>query len=495
MVSALLPGCSSPDVRSLESWRPHREVHSSRASSALIQRAATLCSAIDAYSVYGFDPESYGYSALKTQVFRPVVDTEQLLQQLQVSFRLLVDSAVNGRVDPRSIGSNWADAAKRESIDTAVLFANFLESGSFDFEGLEPRDNRFSKLRKALDDYLRIEAAGGWPLLEKDAPEETIRRRLIITGDFGTTDHSEGELTMREAIAHFQRRHGLQPDGVLGKATLQEMNVPVKDRIAQLRANLERWRWLPRVSEGDYVEVNIPGFQVDAYLSGRLQLRTRAIVGKKSWPTPILQSEISRIVINPPWNVPAKIALREILPAVKRDPTYLSRHHLVVTSVDGTAVPPHQGNRIPSGALSVRLRQLPGPWNSMGRLKFVFQNRFGVYLHGTPLTLLFEERCRDLSHGCVRIEDPLWLSELISKRAGTTIAEIKGRIESGKTVSFDLQPPLPINLSYWTSWVDEAEDLHFAKDIYGGDAALNKTPVQAWRPSRIPLSENSPLSR
>jgi murein L,D-transpeptidase YcbB/YkuD len=379
----------------------------------------------------------------------------------------------------------------------ALLVMLFFAAGSpAPDESIDPRGPsvppypEVRRLAAALDDLQRTADTGGWPLVPAGEPLRPgdasvrvpeLRDRLLATGDLPepgvlSADPFYGP-ELVAAVLHFQRRHGLADDGVVGTRTLAALNVPVERRIDQVRVNLERWRWLPADLGEHHLRVNIAGFELDEVQSGWITYSARVIVGRQYTKTPVFSSEITHLVLNPYWSVPSGIARREILPAVKKDPSYLAREGFDVLAAGGPAVPIDPAtidwSELSAARLPYVFRQRPGPGNSLGRIKFVFPNPYDVYLHDTPARSLFEREVRAFSHGCIRLQNPLELADrLLAGDPAWTPERLRAEIASGRKQSVRLPAPLPIHVVYFTAWVDGAGTLHFRNDVYGRDAAV-----------------------
>ena len=267
----------------------------------------------------------------------------------------------------------------------------------------------------------------------------------------------------------FQRRHGLEEDGVAGPATLAELNQRAEDHVRQIEVNLERWRWLPRDLGRRHVRVNIAAFRLDAVEDGRTALDMRVIVGKPYTRTPMFGSAMDAVIFNPSWYVPTSIAVHEILPKARKDPSYLRRG----------------GYEVLSGS---RIRQRPGPQNALGRIKFVFPNRFNVYLHDTPARTLFGRTVRTFSHGCIRIEKPADLAVWVlgGDDPRWTAEAVRAGVEAGRERRVALHEKVPVHVAYWTAWADERGTLRLGRDVYQRDgqlAALLAAPFRGGRPA------------
>lgn len=283
-----------------------------------------------------------------------------------------------------------------------------------------------------------------------------------------------------DSVKRFQARHGLKADGRIGAATLAQLNTPLRDRVAQLELALERWRWLPRTFSHPPVLVNLPEFRLRA-LDSTLQtvLEMKIIVGAaRRTPTPLLAGELNQVIFQPPWKVPLSIQRGELLPEIKRHPEYLAAHGYEVTTSRGEVVTADVASkdtlaRLRSGEFL--LRQVPGPKNALGLVKFLFPNEASVYLHDTPAKALFAKVRRDFSHGCVRLEnatefaawvlgeDPAWSREGI-------IAAMNG----SETMQVNPPKPIPVMMTYMTAVVLETGEVTFLADLYGYDAELEK---------------------
>jgi murein L,D-transpeptidase YcbB/YkuD len=350
---------------------------------------------------------------------------------------------------------------------------------------LRPQHFVYKGLAQALADLRKVEQAGGWPRIPEgpamrrdsaDARAPLLRRRLRVSGDLTAevgADSVVFDALLQEAVRKFQHRHGLNDDGVVGRATLAEMNVPVETRIEQLRINLERARWVTHGLPDTFVAVNVAGARVYFVRAGQVVFESRAIVGKSYTRTPVFSAPMRYIDLNPTWTVPPGI-VGEVLARVKKEPGYLQKEGMRV--LDGGR--PVDPTGIDFSSYSARtfpyvFRQEAGPANPLGHIKFVFPNEHNVYLHDTPSRSLFEREERLFSHGCIRVENPLRLAELV---LGDPVlwsrARIEATIATGETRTIRLERPLPVLILYWTASTDLDGELHFYRDVYERDAEL-----------------------
>jgi murein L,D-transpeptidase YcbB/YkuD len=279
-------------------------------------------------------------------------------------------------------------------------------------------------------------------------------------------------------VKHFQKRHGLDIDGIVGSKTLGALNVTAAERLRQIEVNMERWRWLPRDLGDRYIRVNIAGFELDVFEAGRQVMNMRAITGRDYRRTPVFSDMMTYLVINPYWNVPWNIAVKDKLPLIRENPDYLAQQKMILMSGWGADVVEIDPSTIDWSEVTPkdfvwRLRQDPGPLNALGRIKFMFPNKFNVYLHDTPSRELFEQAVRTFSSGCIRIEHPVDLAEyLLRGYPEWTRPAILAAIDKGDERTVRLLEPIPVYVLYCTAWVDETGEISFRNDVYGRDGVV-----------------------
>jgi murein L,D-transpeptidase YcbB/YkuD len=360
-----------------------------------------------------------------------------------------------------------------------------------------PENQAYQRLAQALRHYMTIAAAGGWPVIpsgpvlrpgDTDKRIPILRKRLMISGDLGPNATGKTDFfdkTLNDAVMHFQKRHGLKPDGVVGPETINEINIPIEERIRQIELNLGRWRLIPFSTEYRYIIINIADFELKLIEDGKPIMKMKVIVGRDYRQTPVFTSEITSITINPYWHIPYSIAVKDILPELRKDPGYLDKKHIKVINSNGKEdseafYDQIEWKNISKRDFNYRLRQEPGPLNALGRLKFDIPNQYGVYLHDTPAQALFKKTRRGFSSGCIRLERPLDIAAyLLNDDADWPREKILEAIESKKTRTIRLKRPIPVHVVYITAWVSEDGLLNFRQDIYGRDAIPEKALQQA----------------
>lgn len=343
----------------------------------------------------------------------------------------------------------------------------------------------YRTLQDKLAEYRGLAASGGWPELpegptlrpgEPDPRLALLRERLAVSGDLprDTPVTDTYDEVLGAGVRRFQARHNLAADGVVGPRTREALNVPVGTRIDQLRMTLERARWVLEDTAGEVVVVNVAGYEVFAARNGTPFWRRRAVVGTQARETPIFKGSMTYLDLNPTWTVPPTILREDLLPKVRRDPGYLARQNMTVLDRNGRVVNPATVNwTAVGGRPPYTFRQGPGPNNALGRIKFMFPNPHAIFLHDTPARGLFEEAERNFSSGCIRVEDPLSLAEIVLGDPGRwNRATLEAAIADGKTRTLRLPKPWPVLILYWTAELDAEGRVRFLPDRYRRDPAL-----------------------
>jgi murein L,D-transpeptidase YcbB/YkuD len=379
-------------------------------------------------------------------------------------------------------------------VDFAGALQRALESGRIGeaLDGFRPPHPEYNALKSALKRYRRLGPDEEWPRLPEKASWERgqtgevadrLRERLRVSGDLVAASQGEGadaELELFEGLRRFQERHGLEADGRMGAQTLQALNVSLPERIRQIELNMERWRWLPPDLGPRHIRVNVPAFDLAVVEENRVVMRMRVVAGRHYRRTPVFSSRMDHLVLNPDWNIPTRIAVEDILPKARKDPDYLTREKIrIFQSWDRDAAELDPGGIDWSGVTAAnfryRLKKDPGAHNDLGRIKFLFPNKFDVYLHDTPSKRLFERSMRGFSSGCIRIEKPLDLAAYVLKDSpGWSREALSAAIDTGQRRTIGLARKIPVHLIYMTAGADAEGRALFWPDIYQRDPLLDR---------------------
>lgn len=473
-----------------------RPSHNARAALAL------LAGAVD----HGLDPDDYradrlAHLSATLDVVRPRVakDIATFDAALSANTLRFLRHLHTGRVDPRALGFRMSTPVDDHDFVAILRSAVAGDRVAETAAEWEPPLDLYRGLRRALAQYRALAAD---PAIQPVPPDTTkpvhpgepyagvrmLRQRLIALGDV-PADAPESDAStvygepLIDGVRAFQARHGLLADGVIGPRTQAALRVPIARRVRQIELALERVRWLPDLADR-FLAVNIPMFHLwgwDAIRpDGVPSFDMGVIVGNAlNTQTPVFVEEMRYIIFRPYWNVPPSIVRQEILPALARDPEYLTKHDMEIVSGQSDAARPVETTadavaRLRSGSL--RVRQRPGPANSLGLLKFIFPNDDNVYLHGTAAPHLFSRPRRDFSHGCVRVQDPQMLAAwALADRPEWTRARIRAAMQAATPSRVDLTRPIQVILFYLTAVVlPQDGSVRFAEDIYGHDATLER---------------------
>ena len=414
----------------------------------------------------GLDPDSFHAAVFAKTALSPT-DRDLLLSDAFLGY---AEALARGMVP--SEARNADEDLAPEPVDVVAALDSMLTSPDPEaaIDALAPSSRAYAALRSAYQAYQVIAKAGGWPRVpDAQAPDRVrvLQQRLAVEGflPVGYATNSFDEQTIL-ALKNFQERHGLEPDGKLGNATMVELNVPADMRARQIAVNLERLRWLPRSLPPDRLWVNTASAQLQLFRGSVPVFTTRVVVGETDKQTPEFQSQVVSVLYNPPWYIPYGIAQKEIMPLIDADPDYLEKHHMAMRD---------------NGSIL----QEAGPYSALGRLKFEMPNRFDVYLHDTPLRNLFARENRRLSHGCVRVQNPRQLASLL---LGIPEDDITKGINLGTTNRHNLPQSIAVFIVYQTAFVDPEKGVEFRPDVYQRDSDIAQRLTRGVQP---PLAQRN----
>ncbi len=488
------------------------------------------------------DPDYYNISEIESILKRmeqdrnsgdsyDALDLAELELLLSNSFLTYTHDLHYGRVRAEQINLELLSGERPVNLPKLLVTAVETDQVQETLEGLLPKYPMYAMLRISLKEYREIAAKGGWqPVAYGDKFKKGARgqrvlalsKRLKVTGELDSSIPGSEVFddSLDQAVRKYQQRNGLYVDGVVGKSTIEALNVPVEERISQIELTMERWRLLPQYLGNRYILVNIANYHLYGVVNNNDTINMRIVVGKPQWNTPMFSEEMTHLIINPYWNIPPSIFKDDIAPKIMEDSEYLSKQSIdavgleapekivveeaevveVVENVEATEVT--DGDNTGEKELSeveiqnkkaqeeyiskvlsgkYRLRQNPGPGNPLGRIKFLFPNKHSVYLHDTPNRGFFKKAQRNFSHGCIRVEKPLELAEFVlSSNPSWTQNTIQSSINKMKTKTVHLDESITVYILYFTTWVDNEGTVNFHKDIYG----LDKTLYNALRTTR-----------
>lgn len=400
----------------------------------------------------------------------------------------LIHHLLYGKVDPKTLHADWSFNRLGEITDPATVLALAAEDNGLGviLNDIALKNHQYHDLTKALATYRAFDVTGGWPRVPEgdtlkpgmsDPRMILLRARLNaeIPGSVPASTTPElYDSALETAVIAFQTRHGLEGDGAVGPRSLTALNRTPAERVEQIRLSLERMRWYGRDLEDNFVLVNIAAPRTYLVQNGEMVWSTRSITGSAYRKTPVFRDEIEYIDVNPTWTVPNSIFRNDKLGKIRSDPGYLDRNNYIVRRTsDGATIPASSVNWGASNP-GVTLVQQPGPDNALGRIKFMFPNEYAVYLHDTNDKTLFDRTERNLSSGCVRLEDPYGFANLLMSKDPTwSEAKLQSILDSKKTTRIPLPETVPVMLTYWTAWVENGE-VQFREDIYERDAPILK---------------------
>jgi len=390
-----------------------------------------------------------------------------------------------GRFIPHKIDPKlFQKRRKINLVEVLGQLANYKQATAY-LRDIEPQNPHYRALKTVLRQYRDIADKGGWgaiptgPTLKPgmmDARVPKIRAWLGKAGDMTPSPVAEPELydpAMALAVQQFQRRHGLNDEGIIGKLTLTQMNISVEERIRQVIVNMERWRWMPEDMGERHFMVNIAAFELQRINSGSVLERIPVVVGKAYHQTPVFSDKMEYLELNPTWTVPYSIATKEMLPKLKQNPNHLGDSFQLLAAGQSIPFSSVDFNQYSTANFPYTIRQGPSEKNALGRVKFIFPNRHSVYLHDTPSRSLFARNSRAFSHGCVRVYKPIKFAEnILADVPEWSPGKIRKVLASKQTTRVNLPKHIPVHIVYASAYRGEGGTIEFRPDIYGRDKKL-----------------------
>jgi murein L,D-transpeptidase YcbB/YkuD len=452
------------------------------ASGKFSTQALAIVDAIKKASDEGLDPKNYKLPIMQIGASQPatlkaLAEADVTLSNAIVTYARHLHS---GTLDPSTVSENF-DYAPHLLDPLAVLTAMTVAADPLaTFESYNPKHKEFAALKARLkeirDDPVEtpVQVADG-PTLKpgaKDPRVVSLRERLKVTD--AAEDPEIYDDAVVAAVKAFQTSKGMKADGMAGKGTIASLNAAAPNPVSTILVNMERWRWMPEDFGSFYVRVNVPNFNLDIYRDGKVDYTTRIVVGQTDKQTPIFSDEIETAVVNPTWNVPASIAVKEMLPKLQATNGGALRGYQVFANLDGRFKPvdPTMVDWSTIDMKRIQIKQPPGDDNALGSIKFLFPNPYAVYLHDTPSKSFFQRDYRALSHGCMRVMNPWdFAAALLRDDPNVSVAKLKALV-GGKETAVALTKHIPVNITYFTAWIDDSDELQLRNDVYGHDKRM-----------------------
>ncbi len=443
----------------------------------------------------GLNPEDYHLEAIEQLYLERGEDLESEAMRLAQIDVLMTDAImlyafhmIQGKVNPESLDPNW-NYSKRdipEDIDLKLISRLEEQSLGDSAKTLRPALPMYERYRKWFAHYDSLKKNDG-KITQLEYPGEPLKlgdsselvselKKHLENFDVSGVSDDDGyyDEDLEATLIDFQTHFGLTADGVAGESTFEALNTSIHDRMNMIRVNMERCRWIYNVPPREFLLVNIADFHLYIFRDGVIDYTSRVVVGKEHHETPIFTSNIQYVVFNPTWTIPYSIATKETLPRLKRDPDYLSNRNMTLLR-NGREIDPYTVDfkQYSVNNFPFTIRQEPGIYNALGRMKFIFPNKYSVYLHDTPSKSYFEKTERTFSHGCVRVQNPHLLAEQLLEDKGYDQEKIKQVLNTEKETIVHLQDKMPVLLMYWTCYDDEnADKMYFYKDVYDRDRVI-----------------------
>lgn len=454
-----------------------------------------LISIIEGAYFEGLNPDDYHIQSIKQLYLEKNEDLEDEVVRLAKLDVLMSDAImlyafhmIQGKVHPESLDPNWNYSRRDLPEDVELKLITLLNNKSLksSLDNLRPTLPMYKRLRKWFVHYDSLKSNDG-KVAQLEYPAESLKvgdssalvaelKNHLKNFDDSGIISQDGifDETLEETLIEFQTHMGLEADGIAGKSTFDALNVSIEDRINMIRINMERCRWTENFLAEDFLLVNIADFHLYIFRNGIIDYTSRVVVGKEHHETPIFNSKIQYVVFNPTWTIPYSIASKETLPRLKRDPGYLGKRNMTLL-LNGKEINPASVDfsRYSVNNFPFTIRQEPGIYNALGRMKFIFPNKYAVYLHDTPSKSYFSKSERTFSHGCVRVQNPHLLAEELLGNKGYDQKKIKDVLKTEKETIVHLDNAMVVRLMYWTCYEDlETGKMYFYKDVYNRDQKI-----------------------
>ena len=477
-----IPKTSSPDVIAFYEKMDGKPIW-------FFQGALTKCGHIAVETlknaaIEGLNPDDYEDAVLESQHLEKWVEAEILLTERFLQF---IDHVRVGRIDPKRISRDIKlHSPKTQPVDLLVDAIQDKPSECNKLRNMGPPLPQYKHLKKMLSDYREISKnTEEWPEIttskalkqgDTQADVKILRQILLLHGDLENDDTTSTKFDeeVGDALRQFQKRHTIEPDGIMGKKTKDALNQPIDNIIRKIIINMERLRWLPDELGDKHIIVNVAGYQVQAFENSEPQLTIPAIVGRPSRRTPLFYAPLKNIVINPSWGVPYNILVHDKIPKIMNDPDYVRRSHFTITDDSGNVIDPYEADWENEGP-RYRLRQSPGRHNALGQIKFNIENPYTIYLHGTPDGKLFQKTARAFSSGCIRLKTPVELAAwVLNNNEKWSSDQIQTSINKGSTQSVNPDTKIDVFFIYQTVWLGENGLTYISDDPYRMDPKMEK---------------------
>jgi len=459
-----------------------------------------LISAIYSSSEDGLDPDDYNLDEIEKLAEEIIASNEPSPDAIAHMESLLTDAYIrlssdmaSGKTSPDDIDPQWKALRRMtgEGWDRYIDSTLNTTDISSSIRKLTPRHNEYLNLKKALAQYRQIDSAGGWETFTTSLPKiekgmrhpdvSSLRKRLAVTQGpigFDPEDEELFDQALHNQVVVFQQRNGLEADGVVGKSTVEALNIPVSERISIIAANLERWRWVSDDLGENYIMVNAADYNLRFIENGEQTFTAKAIVGTSKRQTPVFSSVMKYLVVNPDWTVPPQILNQDVIPDILRDSGYLQKKNMKIVARDGSVVDPASidWKKVSENRFPYMIKQEPGKGNPLGQIKFMFPNQYDVYIHDTPSHWQFGKSIRPFSSGCIRIDNVRDFARLLLKDdPDWNTGRLDEEIDNGRIRTIILKNPVPVHILYFTAWADNDGTTYFWKDIYNRDRQLIRT--------------------